>query len=165
MQLKRTQTGAAMVEFAIVLPLFLVLTFGIIEYSLMFYDKALITNASREAARSAIALRSPALTSAGLTNQTNTVLCNYLGKNATACPNGNNLLISLGGTNSAATAALSYNPNLTGAAKLPSGTLITVTVSYTYNTLVIGALINVMTANSNALSQVPISASTTMISE
>jgi Flp pilus assembly protein TadG len=45
------QNGAAMVEFAIVLPLLLTLIFGIIEFGVMFYDKAVITNASREAAR------------------------------------------------------------------------------------------------------------------
>lgn len=40
-----------MVEFAIVLPLFMVLTFGIIEFGIIMYNKALITNASREGAR------------------------------------------------------------------------------------------------------------------
>ena len=49
-----TQNGAAMVEFAIVLPLLLILVFGIIEFGVMFYDKAVITNASREGARAGI---------------------------------------------------------------------------------------------------------------
>jgi Flp pilus assembly protein TadG len=53
------QRGAAAVEFAIVLPLLVVFLFGIIEFSLMFYDKAVITNASREGARRGI-LYSPA---------------------------------------------------------------------------------------------------------
>ena len=48
------QNGAAMVEFAIVLPLLLILVFGIIEFGVMFYDKAVITNASREGARAGI---------------------------------------------------------------------------------------------------------------
>ena len=48
------QNGAAMVEFAIVLPLLLILIFGIIEFSVMFYDKAMLTNATREGARAAI---------------------------------------------------------------------------------------------------------------
>jgi Flp pilus assembly protein TadG len=43
-----------MVEFAIILPLLLLLVFGIIEFSLLLYDKAVITNASREAARTSI---------------------------------------------------------------------------------------------------------------
>ena len=45
------ERGASAVEFAIILPLLVVFVFGIIEFSLMFYDKAVITNASREGAR------------------------------------------------------------------------------------------------------------------
>jgi Flp pilus assembly protein TadG len=51
--MKRERGGAA-VEFAIVFPLLLVLLFGIIEFSLILYDKAMITNASREGARAGI---------------------------------------------------------------------------------------------------------------
>ncbi len=40
-----------MVEFAIVAPLLFVLLFGIIEFGVMLYDQAVITNASREGAR------------------------------------------------------------------------------------------------------------------
>jgi hypothetical protein len=46
-----SQKGAAAVEFALVLPLLLVLLFGIIEFSVLLYDKAMLTNASREGAR------------------------------------------------------------------------------------------------------------------
>ena len=53
-QTKRRQKGAVLVEFALVLPLLLLILFGIIEFSLLLYDKAVITNASREAARSGI---------------------------------------------------------------------------------------------------------------
>ena len=45
------QNGAAMVEFAIVLPLLLMLIFGMIEFSVMLYDKAMLTNATREGTR------------------------------------------------------------------------------------------------------------------
>ena len=48
------QNGAAMVEFAIVLPLLLILICGVIEFGVMFYDKAVITNASREGVRAGI---------------------------------------------------------------------------------------------------------------
>lgn len=50
----KNQKGAAAVEFAIVLPLFVIIVFGIIEFSLLFYAKAVITNASREGARLAV---------------------------------------------------------------------------------------------------------------
>jgi hypothetical protein len=48
------QRGAAAVEFAVTLPFLLVLVFGMIEFGVMFYDKAVLTNASREAARAGI---------------------------------------------------------------------------------------------------------------
>ena len=50
----RCQQGASAVEFALVLPLLLLLTFGIIEFGILLYDKAVITNASREGARAGI---------------------------------------------------------------------------------------------------------------
>lgn len=51
---EQSQRGVAMVEFAIILPLLLVLTFGIIEFGLVLYNKQVITNASREGARAGI---------------------------------------------------------------------------------------------------------------
>jgi hypothetical protein len=52
--LRRNQKGAALIEFAIILPLLLLLVFGSIEFGLLFYNKQVITNASREGARAAI---------------------------------------------------------------------------------------------------------------
>lgn len=48
------QSGAATVEFAIVLPMLVLMVLGTIEFGLMFYNKQILTNASREAARAAI---------------------------------------------------------------------------------------------------------------
>ena len=53
------QKGAVAVEFAIVLPLLVLLVFGIIESSAFLYDKAMITNASREGARTGIVYSYP----------------------------------------------------------------------------------------------------------
>jgi Flp pilus assembly protein TadG len=50
----RDQKGVALVEFAIALPLLLLLLFGFIEFGVMLYNKQVITNASREGARAAI---------------------------------------------------------------------------------------------------------------
>jgi Flp pilus assembly protein TadG len=66
------QKGVAAVEFALVLPLLVVLAFGIIEFSLALYDKAVITNASREGARAGIVFRDPVVTDdeiIGIVNQ------------------------------------------------------------------------------------------------
>jgi Flp pilus assembly protein TadG len=49
------QKGAAAVEFAIILPLLMTLVFGIIDIGALLYNKQVITNASREGARAAIA--------------------------------------------------------------------------------------------------------------
>jgi len=57
---KRGQQGAAAIEFAIILPLLVLLIFGMIEFSVLFYDKAMITNASREGARAGIVFATPA---------------------------------------------------------------------------------------------------------
>lgn len=51
------EQGAAMVELAIILPLLLVVLFAVMELGFILYDKALITNASREGARAGIVYR------------------------------------------------------------------------------------------------------------
>ena len=50
----KNQKGTAIVEFAIVLPLLVLLVMGAVEFGLMYYNKQVITNASREGARSGI---------------------------------------------------------------------------------------------------------------
>jgi Flp pilus assembly protein TadG len=54
------QKGAAVVEFAVILPLLLLIIFGIVEFGFIFYNQALLTNASREGARRAIVFRTDA---------------------------------------------------------------------------------------------------------
>ena len=51
------QRGAELVEFAITALLLFVLLFGIIEFSVALFDKATITNAGREGARTGILFR------------------------------------------------------------------------------------------------------------
>lgn len=55
-----------MVEFALVAPLLFILLFGIIEFSILLFDKAMLTNASREGARSGIVFAQPRLDNAGI---------------------------------------------------------------------------------------------------
>ena len=47
----RSGRGQAIIEFAYVLPLMVVIALGIIEFGVLFYNQAMITNASREGAR------------------------------------------------------------------------------------------------------------------
>lgn len=49
--LRSWENGAALVEFAIVLPLLLIIVFGIISFGLIFNDKLSLTDGAREAGR------------------------------------------------------------------------------------------------------------------
>lgn len=48
---KKNGDGTAMVEFALVLPIFLLIVFGVVNYGILLFDQAVITNAAREGAR------------------------------------------------------------------------------------------------------------------
>ncbi len=58
----RCQQGVAAMEFALVLPLFLMLIFGVIDFGLAMYAKGLITTASQEGARFGAIYRLDSLT-------------------------------------------------------------------------------------------------------
>ncbi|MDT8380433.1 MAG: pilus assembly protein [Desulfotignum sp.] len=51
------EKGATAVEFAIVLPLLLLVVFGVIEWGLYMYNRQVITNAAREGARYGVLMR------------------------------------------------------------------------------------------------------------
>lgn len=53
----KSEKGATLIEFVLVLPLLLLLTFAIIEFGILLFDKAVVTNASREGARAGIVYR------------------------------------------------------------------------------------------------------------
>lgn len=64
-----SQRGAAVVEFAIVLPLLLIILFGIIEFGLIMYNKHIITNATREGVRYGIVVDVPRRDAAKIRNK------------------------------------------------------------------------------------------------
>ena len=55
----RSQKGVAAMEFAIVLPILILLILGIFEFGLVLYNQQMITNASREGARAGIVRDGP----------------------------------------------------------------------------------------------------------
>ena len=55
----KNERGGAAVEFAILLPLLLLIIFGGIEYGLVMFNKQVLTNASREAVRAGIVQDGP----------------------------------------------------------------------------------------------------------
>ena len=140
MKRKQSQKGLAMVEAAIILPVFLLVMFGIMEFGIVLYEKAVITNASREAARSGIALRSPKLTEA----QIEDVAIRYCQTNL-----------------------IGYKAaNLTVKSDPPGnfGTPLKVTVEYRYNNMVLGGLFGLFPGNPFP-NPLPIQATTTMNNE
>ena len=118
------QRGGSAVEFAIVLPILLVLLFGIIEFSILFYDKAVITNASREGARAGIVFAPTPLDDGGIT----AVVNSYCASN----------LITFGSATGATTTVSR------GGSGSP-GDPLTVTVNYSYDFLVLPNFVTALT--------------------
>lgn len=58
-RLSYRKSGAALIEFTLVFPLFLGIVFTILDTSVVIYDLALLTNASRETARASIVSADP----------------------------------------------------------------------------------------------------------
>ena len=58
----KNQNGVALVEFGLILPLLILLLFGIIEFALLVFNQQVITNASREGARAGIIVKIPRIT-------------------------------------------------------------------------------------------------------
>lgn len=50
-QLKKNQRGQSIVEFALIMPLIILILFGIFEFGRIFYSYIVITNSAREGAR------------------------------------------------------------------------------------------------------------------
>ncbi len=107
-------TGAAAVEFALVLPVFLILVFGLIELSLILYNSAVITNAAREGARAGVVLRQPKLSAAEIQQVAQTYAQGQLISFGTATPPTVTVTSGVGGS---------------------FGTPLTVNVSYSYTSL------------------------------
>ncbi len=74
----KSEKGATAVEFAIVLPVLLLLILGIIEFSFLLFNKAVITNAAREGARAGIVQRIPRVTSSEIETKVKDYSFNHL---------------------------------------------------------------------------------------
>src|SRR5579862_5873532 len=121
-QSKPRSRGQALVEFAIVLPVFLLVLFGLIEFGYMLYSQTTVSNAAREAARAAVvdpdACTIPVLANATARGAATGLTSSFISVNVPAIP-------------SCATA--------------PQGTPVSITVNYTYHTffpLFFGATFN-----------------------
>ncbi|UCH82437.1 MAG: pilus assembly protein [Nitrospiraceae bacterium] len=136
----KEQQGAVAVEFALLLPILAVLLFGAVEFGAILYDKAVVTNASREGARFGAVYREPGeeITCGDI----NTVVQNYTTGH----------LITFGGGGPAdPTYPLGCDPG--------SGNELTVRVSYDYDYLVLPNLVT------SLIGPITLVGETTMIKE
>jgi Flp pilus assembly protein TadG len=76
--MKKSQAGLAALEFAIVLPVLILILFGIIEFGLLLFNKQVITNASREGARSGIVNQFPRMSNTEIASIVNSYCQDYL---------------------------------------------------------------------------------------
>jgi Flp pilus assembly protein TadG len=130
----RDEKGGSLIEFAVIAPLLFVIVFGIIEFGLLFYDMAMITNASREGARSGIVFDPALRNSDGTVNLTavsekvNDVVDNYCSAH----------LVSLGGGSSSPSVINVQSVNIDGSPGIQ------VNVTYPYQFLVFRPLVDLM---------------------
>lgn len=70
----QSESGASAVEFALLLPVLVMILFGIIEFGFAMYRQTILTNASREGARLGIVQSTPPITA----GQINAAIDTYL---------------------------------------------------------------------------------------
>jgi len=131
-----SQKGTSAVEFALILPVLIILIFGIIEFSILMYNQQVITNASREGARTGIVQETGAPSPPRLqpyggdcaANPPQSVQC-VVNKYARTH------LFTFGAANDPVTVVTGY------AANAAYGTYLTVTVTYNYGFLVLSRFV------------------------
>jgi Flp pilus assembly protein TadG len=122
----QSQKGSVLVEFALILPIFLALVFGMISFSIALYDKTVLTLAAREGARRGALYdknnydQNGAFSDTNITSQVSTTAANYYGD-----------LITFGSGTSASTSTV-----VSGSA---GSRTVSVTTSMNYNGLFIFA--------------------------
>lgn len=117
--LSRSQKGQALVEFALVVPLLLILVFGIIEFGMLWKSQQVLTDAAREGARSAV-VADPDVSEADVYQ----VVYDALDRGAVACED-----------------CVDIQPENFKTAMVSTGSPITVSIEYTYEFIVFDRLV------------------------
>ena len=128
----RTQKGITMVELAIILPILFLIIFAIAELAIALYDKAVLTNASREGARAGIVRQTPRVSD----TEIKAVVKNYA----------KDYLITFG-TDILGDGDITISPSEADRNISDFGTNLTVTVTYKYDFLVLSRLISALGAD------------------
>jgi len=124
--MRHKQLGSTAIELALVLPLLLLVLDGVIEFSLLMYDKVLITHAAREAVRAGVVLSTPKLTSEEIAQVAQSYCANSL------------LSMGPGGT---PTVSVHQSVNLA------SQTPLEVTVSFTYRSVLLNSVLSALSTS------------------
>ncbi len=128
------EKGAAAVEFAMILPLLLIILFVIMEFSIILYDKAVITNASREGARAGIVMGTPRPTQGAIISAVDDYWAHNLISFGTS---------TAGPTTTVTVIATPGGPAASGGCA-SSGQILNVNVSYVYTFLAVPNLMGVI---------------------
>lgn len=115
--------GATAVEFALILPLLLLVVDGVMEFSLVMYDKLILTNAAREAARAGAVIQTVKLTPAEIAEVAQSYCASYL--------------LSFG---SVPTVSVLVNQSADPVFQTP----LTVTVSFTYQSILMSSILSAL---------------------
>lgn len=84
----RRQRGGAAVEFAIVMPLFLTMVMGSIDFGYFFFSDQVVTNAAREGARSGSLVDLVSGNWTPVLDAAESSASNYMSKHGICCPGG-----------------------------------------------------------------------------
>lgn len=135
----RGQQGSQAVEFALILPFMILIIFCVVDFAIFAFDKAVITNASREAARRAVVLTAAAWAPAAIAQ----VACDYT----------KNTLITVSAGSRTATCSGTADPQITVSPNtMPAfGDTVTVNVSYAVNGFSLGSWVSTPLGNALTL--------------
>ncbi|MEA2703242.1 MAG: hypothetical protein QOJ69_1878 [Actinomycetota bacterium] len=97
---ERGESGAALVEFALVVGLFVLILYGLISYGMILATKQRVTNAASEAARSAVGQTTDAAAISAATTRVNSLLSGSAGSytpaiSTVACGTGTCVKVSI----------------------------------------------------------------------
>lgn len=146
----KRQGGAQAVEFALALPFLILVIFTVLDFGILVYNKAIITNASREAARRGITLSAAAWDPAEIRQ----VACNYT-RNAV-------ITVSTGTRNATCTGTADPVVVVTPVATPAFNVPVTVTVTYSVRGFSLGTWWGLGTGTDSVGSPITLVATTQM---
>lgn len=145
--------GLAAVEMAIVAPVFLGMLFGIIEFGVVLYDKAIITNASLQLAQAGATMTTTSKTSPPTPQDIKAVVDALQSTAAITTVIGTTLLGVSGNTAPSAVATVGVWDGL--------GYPLTVTVNYQYQSVVLVSVMKLL-SSANLANGIPLSTKTSV---